>query len=170
MGFQVRFNCCELSWSVASGEGPVAIFFCQTSIKTNFMIPFSSPGFDQLRLASAGHDSAAVWIWDLSTEQLFKQHCDKLDFQANWLRNLFSQAHTCLLLKKTLNMSLSLFLPLSSLFLCQLGNKQNGIWSTNKGDILGKRGDSHKTRFHSNWQPAHFPSLKMLKRIHTRRF
>ena len=80
MGFQVRFNCCELSWSVVSGEGPVAIFSCQTSIKTNFMIPFSSPGFDQLRLAWAGHDSAAVCL-GLRFEQLFKQHCDKLDFQ-----------------------------------------------------------------------------------------
>ena len=44
------------------------------------MIPFSSPGFDQLRLASAGHDSAAVCL-DLRFEQRFKQHCDKLDFQ-----------------------------------------------------------------------------------------
>ena len=163
MGFQVRFNCCELSWSVVSRHLFLSNFN-QNKFHDSFFFPRLWSA--ETRLSRSRFCSGL----DLRFEQLFKQHCDKLDFQANWLRNLFSQAHTCLLLKKTLNMSLSLFLPLSSLFLCQLGNKQNGIWSTNKGDILGKRGDSHKKGFHSNWQPAHFPSLKMLKRIHTRGF
>ena len=78
MGFQVRFNCCELSWSVVSGEGPVAIFSCQTSIKKISWFLFLPRLWSaETRLSRSRFCSGL----DLRFEQRFKQHCDKLDFQ-----------------------------------------------------------------------------------------